>query len=43
MMSMTGERPEVIQGWRGPHLSVFFPRKVAVNPFILSERPKWKQ
>ena len=34
MMSMTGERPEVIQGWRGPHLSVFFPRKVAVNPFI---------
>ena len=35
MMNLTGENPEVIQGWRGPHLSLFIPRKVAFNPFII--------
>lgn len=34
-MNLTGENPEVIQGWRGPHLSLFIPRKVAFNPFII--------
>jgi CRISPR-associated protein Cas1 len=34
MKSNSDNKPEVFQGWRGPHLSVFFPREVSVNPFI---------
>lgn len=34
MMSQANKRPEVFQGWRGPHLSVFIPKEVIQNPFI---------
>jgi len=34
MTANTGKKPEVFHGWRGPYLSIFFPGKVEVNPFI---------